>query len=186
MAKKKPTQQKKGRKPETQQTPKKTTSSASPTPPAEKSTRSDSTASFEAKLAGLRSRLQDYGIQGLTAEDQALLQELPDKIPADFLPVYNALCACLKYHQELIREAKELGAELSDPLKEIPQDRQTRPMTLKEMATFWGGGMTPEKLKTHILKGIVRAVPLTRQAYVFDIKSLPGSVVKALQRENER
>jgi hypothetical protein len=65
---------------------------------------------------------------------------------------------------------------------EIPPERRSAPLSLTRMAQYWGGEMTPRKLKAMIGGGSLKAKQLNRQTFVFDTKDLPEKVIEKVKR----
>ena len=66
--------------------------------------------------------------------------------------------------------------------KEIPPERKTVPLSLSRMAQYWGGDMTPIKIKSMINTGILKVIKLGRQSFIFDTKLLPKHVIEKVTK----
>ncbi|MHC4440778.1 MAG: hypothetical protein ACYS3S_25800 [Planctomycetota bacterium] len=78
--------------------------------------------------------------------------------------------------QLLVNKAKTLIVSSSDNEDYLPSERRSVPMSLTRMAQYWGGDMTPRKLKAMIKIGSIKVEKINRQTFVFDISKLPVHV----------
>jgi hypothetical protein len=66
--------------------------------------------------------------------------------------------------------------------EDIAADRRSVPLSLTRMAQYWGGEMTPKKLRALIDRGTLPVMQLSRQTYIFDTKYLPSHVIEKVKR----
>jgi len=78
--------------------------------------------------------------------------------------------------QLLVNKAKTLIVPSSDNEDYLPSERRSTPMSLTRMAQYWGGDMTPRKLRAMIKAGSIKVEKINRQTFVFDIEKLPAHV----------
>ena len=82
-------------------------------------------------------------------------------------------------------ELAEKGRPLTEnATEEIPPERQTPPLTLRQMAECFGAGITPKKLRKMIDDGHLKVKKIHRQSFVFDTNDLPDYVKK--KRESRK
>lgn len=76
-----------------------------------------------------------------------------------------------KYSSDLIsvdevhKQAPQISAEFKSP-----------PMSLKELAGYFGQGTNPPKIRTMMRIGSIKSEPINRQSYYFDLRTLPQYV----------
>ncbi|MHC4068756.1 MAG: hypothetical protein ACYSR8_04150 [Planctomycetota bacterium] len=74
-------------------------------------------------------------------------------------------------------ESEQSETEItSDDNEKILPERKSAPLSLTQMATYWGGQMTPIKLRSMIKNGHIKVERINRQTFVFDIEKLPDYV----------
>ncbi len=64
----------------------------------------------------------------------------------------------------------------ADGIDLIHSEHKSAPLSLTQMATYWGGQITPKKLKSMIKNGNLKVEQINRQTFVFDTETLPDYV----------
>lgn len=72
-------------------------------------------------------------------------------------------------------------AEKNDSF-EIPPEHKSPPVTLSKLSDYWGGDMTPFKLRGILKNNRLRYNKLNRQTYEFDLRDLPKQAVQKLKQ----
>jgi hypothetical protein len=81
--------------------------------------------------------------------------------------------------KQLIKQNIEMP-KLNDT--DIPPERRSAPLSLTRMAQYWGGDMTPKKLRSMIASESLKVIEINRQTFIFDTKYLPADVINKAKR----
>lgn len=70
-----------------------------------------------------------------------------------------------------------------DIQEDIPgKNRTSPPMSQTELAELWGGSMTQKTISSMIKSHALRAIPMSRQTFIFDKSQLPPRVINTLSK----
>jgi len=103
-----------------------------------------------------------------------------DEIIRDF--EYTLRLDALKRNIGSWREDNLTDIKRTKNFQRIPSERKSAPLSLTRMANYWGGEMTPKKLKYMIKNQYIGAEQINRQTYVFDIEKLPDWVKEKVRK----
>ena len=68
------------------------------------------------------------------------------------------------------------------PTDDIPAEYKSPPMSLKEMAGYFGNNVKWAKIKTMIRSGSIKAEEITRESYYFDLRTVPAYVKGKIEK----
>jgi len=70
-----------------------------------------------------------------------------------------------------------------DIQEDIPgKNRTSPPMSQTELAELWGGSMSQKTISSMIKSHALRAIPMSRQTFIFDKSQLPPRVINTLSK----
>jgi hypothetical protein len=99
-----------------------------------------------------------------------------------------AMIGYCKLKAESPEKFEEIQAEIANKKKKtskrIPSESKSPPLSLKEMAGYFGKSTTVPKINTMIRNGSIEVEKIHRQSYYFNLDTLPKYVREKIEQDN--
>jgi len=121
-------------------------------------------------------------------EDDEPVDETIGELCIDDEKIENVSISILYLERNWLREQAKLGKggtsgtkrAYRKPLRDIPPEFRTVPMSQKELAEIWGECVSQKKIASMIASDALNAMQLSRQTFMFDKRDLPPHLIKKL------